>query len=225
MFDLTATRTALTNVIALWPLLADAVGARPAGDWPPAMGISRLREPDEAGDGRPGDVRPLPISVDVFDAMTEITERLVDLADRIAADTQRPAMSHAPRTAGWPAADRERRDQLADADAADPRRWRYTGQRSAPAAAQWLAHRLSAKPGGPFAPLALQHLHQIQRAAETAADRIETLLRIARRTTATGRTHDGCGGDLMVSGGDGTDPAIDCDACGRRWTLDTTAAA
>ena len=223
MYDLTTTRAHLATIVGLWPLLADAVGARPQTDWPPAMGISRMRGPDEAGDGRIGDVRPLPINVDVHDAMTAITEQLVELADQIAAETQRPAMSHAPR--GWPAADRQRRDELADQDAADPRRWRYVGTRSAPAAAQWLAHRIDATPGGPFAPLSLQHLHAIERAATGAADRIEQLLRIARRTTATGRTHDGCGGDLMVSGGDGGDPAVECADCGRHWTLANAAAA
>ncbi|WP_049566817.1 hypothetical protein [Streptomyces sp. SBT349] len=217
MYDLTTTRAALTTIATLWPHLADAVAQRQNTEWPPAMGITKLREPDEFGDGRPGDVRTLPLNVDVFDAMADITGALVALADHVAADTQRPAMSHAPRDRQWTPGDRQQRDHLADTDAADPRRWRYTGTRTAPHAARWLHDRLVSRPGGPFRPLSLQHVHRIETTATAAAQRIEQLLRIARRTTSTGRQHDGCGGNILVSGGDGTDPEAHCDRCGRTW--------
>lgn len=215
--DASPARTALQTIVERWPDLTAALATRQNSDWPPSMGISRMREPDETGDGRIGDVRTLPIDVDVLDTMVAIEAALVALADRIASDIQRPAMSHAPRDAGWPLPDRALRDALADRDAADPRRWRYTGQRTAPAAATWLAQRLTARPGGPHRPLTLGHVRSIEDISRASASRIDRLLRTARRTTSTGRQHDGCGGTLHLSGGDGTDPEVVCDRCARSW--------
>jgi hypothetical protein len=206
------------------------------------MGIQRLREPDDAGDGRIGDVRPLVVNVDVVDAMQDITDQLLGLADHIASQIQRPIITPAPRDAGWTPTDIARRNAVALEDATDARRWRYAigspdihsrpvperGRpipRAAPGAASWLAHRLGARPGGPFAPLALQHLRAITDTVIPAASRIETLLRIARRSTSTGRTHDGCGGNITVSGGDGADPEARCEACGRTWRPQAVSAA
>ncbi|MGB8946580.1 MAG: hypothetical protein WCD21_41040 [Streptomyces sp.] len=53
------------------------------------------------------------------DTVVNVEVAFVDLADQIAVDVQRCPMAYAPR--GWPTADRARRDQLAHADALDPR--------------------------------------------------------------------------------------------------------
>ncbi|MDT0306853.1 hypothetical protein RM780_07735 [Streptomyces sp. DSM 44917] len=214
----TSTDPAATHLQLLldhWPDLEDALTARQATDWPPSMGIQRLREPDETGDGRVGDVQRLPIRADVFDAMQEITRALVDLADQIAAEIQRP-----PAAPFRPASSLDetgrRLAALAGHDAADARRWRYTGQRTATQAATWLNARYTNQPG-PAAPLRDAHRTAIADVAAACAVTTTRLLRTARLTTPTGRQHDGCGGQLIVSGGDGQMPAVECDRCHRTW--------
>ncbi|WP_435173268.1 hypothetical protein [Actinacidiphila sp. bgisy145] len=213
----------LATVIRLWPDLADALVARQQATWPPTMGVARLLDADEREhaaahrylDRDPaqlGEV-PAPIRLDLLDTMREVEQHLVHTADIVAAEVQRPAMSRAPRH--WLAADRARRDQLAAADAADPRRWRYPGARTAPLAAAWLTARLAGAPG-PFLRLNSRHRAAIETTARRAADRIETSLEMARRTTAVRWPCPHCRGQLTVSGGDGQPPAVRCEDCG--WT-------
>lgn len=213
--------THLDLIINRWHDLAQALTAttRPAS-WPPAGRlVTHLRQTEDpetqraARDGSGAGEHPAPLNLDVLDTMQAVQATLVDLADQVAALIQRPAISHAPRD--WPPADRARRDQLADADAADPRRWRYTGTRTAPYAAAWLAARLDTIPG-PFAPLPGTEAGRIGRTAQTAAEQVLRALAEQRRGQTLNRPCH-CGGRLDVYGGDGTAPAVNCRDCGRTW--------
>lgn len=175
---------------------------------------------DQPGPG----VSPAPIDVSILDTMRDVEAELVHCADVIASQIQRPAMAHAPRGAGWTPAEIARRNELADADAADPRRWRYPGTRSAPYAAAWLAARIEGVPG-PFLPLGPTRTARITAVAAACAARVETALRIARRAAAVDWPCPACRGALEVHGGDGQPPAVRCAGCGRTWReRDTTAA-
>ncbi|WP_063735598.1 hypothetical protein [Streptomyces sp. RTd22] len=190
---------------------------------------------DHVGDGRGHPTRPdrdqpgpgtspAPISIDVLDVMREVEAELVHLADVTAAEIQRPTMSRAPRGAAWTPAEIARRDQLAAQDAADPRRWRYPGTRSAVYAAAWLAARIEGR-SGPFLPLGPTRTARIATVAAAAADRVETALRIARRATAVEWPCPVCRGLLEVHGGDGEPPVVKCADCGRSWQERESAAA
>jgi hypothetical protein len=170
----------------------------------------RLLERDPAQIGE----RPIPLSLRVYETMRTVEAALVELADQTAAEVQRPAMSRAPRT--WPAPDRARRDQLADADAADRRRWRYTGHRSAPHAALWLCALVEGRPG-PWRPLSDAHRARIRRVAAGALERIETTLDTAAEVAALTEPCP-CGGTIEVYGGAGTTPVAHCQGCGVLWT-------
>lgn len=216
----------LTTVITRWSDLIDALTARNTSTWPPAGLRHHLhsrsadeaewaaahryldRSPDQLGE------TPAPIRLDLLDTMREVEADLVRLADITAAEVQRPAMSRAP--AHWLPADRARRNELADRDAADPRRWRYPGHRDAPLAARWLTARLSDGPG-PFVRLHGRHRITIAAAAEQAATRVETALALVRRSTPVAWPCPHCRGQLAVHGGDGQAPAVRCEDCGRTW--------
>lgn len=174
------------------------------------------RDPAQIGE------RPAPIRLRVYDTMRAVEAALVELADQTAADVQRSPMSGAPRN--WPAGDRARRDQLARADALDPRRWKYTGgrRRTATYAALWLCARVEARPG-PFLPLADEQHHRIARVAAGAAERIERVLDIGSET-ATLAELCGCGGRIDVHGGAGASPLAHCAGCGRIWSEQGVAA-
>jgi hypothetical protein len=210
----------LTLIAAHWDDLHDALTTRQTHDWPPTMGLTKLREPDEDGD-RLGDVRSLPIRADVFDAMQHITSALVELADQIAAEVQRPTLNAATGK-GWTDPIHREVVLLAARDAADTRRWRYTGQRTAPQAAAWLHDRLAGEPG-PFRPLHDGHRARIADIAAACAITVQRILRTARQAVSTGQ-QCACGGEIEIHGGDGTDPAVKCASCGRTWTPQTTAA-
>ncbi|MGW3570166.1 hypothetical protein ACWDSL_40945 [Streptomyces sp. NPDC000941] len=214
----------LQSIIDRWADLEDALSARQATTWPPVMGIVHLvlddderaehaaERLDTAADA-PG-TRPVPLDLGIYDTMRAVEQDLVECADQTAALIQRSPMPYAPRD--WPAADRARRDQLATADARDPRRWRYTGQRSAPYSAAWLAARLEGL-AGPFLPLSPARTARITAVATAAAERVETALRIARRRVPVVWPCPHCRGHLVVEGGDGQPPAVRCNSCGRTW--------
>ncbi|MGK5529347.1 hypothetical protein [Streptomyces sp. URMC 129] len=207
----------LTTIVRHWDDLTEAVALRENPDWPPTMGIQRLREPDETGDGRRGDVQRLPIRPEVLDAMREITDALTELADHVASQVQRPPVTVSTRP-GWTDDLHRQAVALAAQDAADPRRWRIGHPaNTAVGAAGWLLTRL-APMDGPFRPLHDQQHRHIADIAAACALTTTRLLRTARLTTKTGRTHDGCGGALLITGGDGTDPAVVCARCERTWT-------
>lgn len=169
--------------------------------------------------------RPVPVRLRILDTMRTVETALVQCADDIAAAAQRapitvPAARKADyrtlREARIAAADRERQQQLAHADQHDPRRWRWTGQRTAPYAALWLLARVERAPG-PCRRITEQEEQHIGRVAEAAADRIERALDIAAQSRTLEQRHD-CGGRIDVHGGEGRAPLAHCTGCGRIWS-------
>ncbi|MDT0409923.1 MULTISPECIES: hypothetical protein [Streptomyces] len=169
---------------------------------------SKERDPIQLGE------RPAPVRIPVLDTMREVEEALIEQADVVASAVQRPPMPLAPPT--WPAADRARRDQLARADALDPRRWKWTGHRTAQYAALWLLARVESKPG-PFAALTEAQLDEVTRTAHACAERVERALDISSERRALER-RCACGGRIDVHGGAGRLPLAHCTGCGRVWT-------
>jgi hypothetical protein len=233
----TAALTHLTTIVTRWPDLTDALTTRQNREWPPAMGITRILDRDDRAERAAqerlerreyGDrlaalgASPAPIDLNIVDVMRDVEQQLVYLADITAAEIQRPAMAHAP--ANWLPIEQERRNRLADQDAADPRRWRYPGHRSAIYAAAWLAARLEQQPG-PFLPLGSLRADRITRVAAQAAEQVERALAIARRAERLDRPCPACRGVLVVEGGDGQPPAVRCEGCGWSRTAKDVVAA
>jgi hypothetical protein len=174
------------------------------------------RDPLQLGD------RPTPVRLHILDTMRAVEAALTETADQVAAAVQRQPMPFAPSS--WPAADRERRNQLARADVADPRRWRWTGhRRPASYAALWLLARIEARPG-PFRALTVLETEQIAAVAAGACERVERALDIAAQRKTLEQRHD-CGGRIDVHGGEGRPPVAHCTGCGRIWTEQGTVAA
>ncbi|MFG3085097.1 hypothetical protein [Streptomyces parvulus] len=172
--------------------------------------------------------RPVPVRLHILDTMRAVEAALIACADDIAHAAQRAPIAGptARRTATHPyltqreadiaAADRARRTQLAHADLVDPRRWRYTGRRTAPHAALWLLARIERKPG-PCRRITEDEERRIGTVAAGAADRVERALDIAaQRRTLEQRC--ACGGAIDVHGGEGRVPVAHCTGCGRIWT-------
>ncbi|MFB7776897.1 hypothetical protein [Streptomyces bauhiniae] len=216
----------LDTITERWATLADRAGDRPATTWPPAMGITRLMSEEERAEqaaerldtdpDAPGP-RPAPIDVNVLDVMTTIETGLLEAADAIAERVQRPAY-RAQTGRGWTDNAHRELALLAARDSADPRRWRLTGQRTAPDAAEWLALRLRDQPG-PFRPLDQMERELVAAVAATAAELLRKTLGDARqRTVVPHPCPMPCGGQLVVEGGDGEPPLVLCEDCGRTWT-------
>ncbi|MFG2670830.1 hypothetical protein [Streptomyces sp. NPDC048445] len=159
--------------------------------------------------------RPIPIRLSVYGVMRTVEAALTECADQIAAAVQRPSMSPAPRS--WPANDRARRDRLAHADTVDPRRWRYTGIRTAPHAALWLLGRVQGSPG-PFRPLEAAQQQHIARVATEARHRVEQVLDTGAETVDLSVPCPNCAGTIRVYGGAGASPLANCASCGGIWT-------
>ena len=218
----------LETVIDRWPALQERAGTRAATSWPPAMGISRLmseEERQELADERadtnpdaPGP-RPAPVDVDVLDVMTTVETGLVTAADWLASRIQREPVT-APTGRGWSDDAHKTAVLLAAKDAADPARWRFTGQRTTPAAAAWLADRLATRPG-PCRPLDDGERGAVIEVARMASELVGRTLGDARRVEDVPHPcPQPCGGQLVVEGGDGTPPVVRCTSpgCGRTWT-------
>lgn len=171
----------------------------------------RLLERDPAQLGQ----RPIPIRLQVYGVMRTVEAALTECGDQIAAVVQRSPMSPAPRS--WPANDRARRDRLAHADAVDPRRWRYTGIRTAPHAALWLLGRVQGSPG-PFRPLEAAQQQHIGRVAAEARRRVEQVLDTGAEEATLSVPCPDCGGTIRVYGGAGASPLANCANCGGIWT-------
>ncbi|NUK22047.1 hypothetical protein [Streptomyces lunaelactis] len=171
--------------------------------------------------------RPIPISLRVYDTMRTVEAALVELADQTAAVVQRPPLTPMPARRGFYASerdrrigeeDRARRDALARADMADPRRWKLNGHRTAPYAALWLITRIDRRPG-PFDPLSEAQRHRIGVVAVGAVERIEAVLDLASGERELGGEHRcACGGKIKVYGGAGATPCANCLDCGALWT-------
>lgn len=216
----------LDTITERWTTLQEAAGTRPVTGWPPAMGITRLMTEEEhqelaaeradTNPEAPGP-RPTPVDVGVLDVMTTIETGLVTTADWLAARVQRPAFrSEAGR--GWSDDVHRQVVLLAAKDAADPRRWRFTGQRDAPTAAEWLSLRLRDAPG-PFRSLQMGEREAVANVANMGAEMLRRTLGEARRREPVPHPcPQPCGGQLVVEGGDGTPPLVRCEDCGRKWT-------
>lgn len=200
----------LQLVVHHWQDLHALRTTRPHDAWPPPSLQTYLRTVDEYD---PQD-RSAPVRLHVVDTIRAVEGALLDLADQTAATAQRPVI-HAPAAGrGWSDDAHRQALLLAARDAADPRRWQYTGARTAPAAATWLTARLANHPG-PFRRLTDGQRERIALIAAGAADRVQHALGTARRTAALGRDC-ACGGGLILEGGDGQPPAVVCQSCGRR---------
>lgn len=190
------------------------------------------RDPTQIGATRP------PLRIAILDTMRAVEAALIACADDIARQAQRQpiAQPSARRTAVAPyetqreadvaAVDRRRREQLAHADLVDPKRWRYTGRRTAPHAALWLLARVERSPG-PCRRLTEGEERWIANVAAEAAQRVERALDIAANVATLTQACPDCGGRLQIHGGAGAQPVAHCTgACGRTWTQqDATTAA
>ncbi|MEV6081778.1 hypothetical protein AB0L80_42935 [Streptomyces sp. NPDC052069] len=190
----------------------------------------RLLERDPAQIGQ----RPIPIRLEVYATMRTVEAALTECASVVAEHVQRaPIPTPAPRRAAhartraervaWD--DHARRVHAAQADAADPRRWRWTGTApSAQYAALWLLGRVTAA-HGPFRPIAPAQQQHVTAVAADARRRIERVLDTGDETAALSRPCPRmihmvfpCGGTITVHGGAGTSPLAHCDRCGGIWT-------
>ena len=169
------------------------------------------RDPAQIG------ARPVPISLRVYDTMRAIEAALAECADQTAAAVQNAPVPFAPRS--WPAADRARRDTIARADLADPKRWRFRGNTPpAPYTALWLLGRVEHRPG-PFRRLTEAHERHIGNVARESVARIEAVLDLADGKRELSSDHTcACGGKIEVYGGAGATPCARCKGCGALWT-------
>ncbi|MDX3831368.1 hypothetical protein [Streptomyces europaeiscabiei] len=218
----------LETVSDRWSTLEERAGTRPTTSWPPAMGITRLMSDEERQElaeeradtnpDAPGP-RPAPVDVDVLDVMTTVETGLVTAADWLASRIQREPVK-APTGKGWGDEAHRAAVLLAAKDTADPARWRFTGQRTATAAAEWLAARLADRPG-PFRRLDDGERGAVVEVARMASELVRRSLGDARRVEPVPHPcpHP-CGGQLVVEGGDGEAPIVRCTErhCGRTWT-------
>ncbi|MER7801220.1 hypothetical protein ABTX71_12905 [Streptomyces parvulus] len=181
------------------------------------------RDPIQLGE------RPVPVRLHILDTMRAVEAALIACADDIAHAAQRAPIAGptARRTATHPyltqreadiaAADRARRTELAHADLVDPRRWRYTGRRTAPHAALWLLARIERAPG-PCRRITEDEERRIGNVAAGAAERVERALDIAAQQRTLSTPCPDCDGAVDVHGGEGRVPVAHCTGCGRIWT-------
>lgn len=169
--------------------------------------------------------RPVPVRLHILDTMRAVEAALIACADDIARTAQRAPISvPAARKADYASLreariayeDRQRRTELALADERDPRRWRYTGRRTAPFAALWLLARIERAPG-PCRRITDDEEQRIGNVAAGAAARVERALDIAAQRRTLEQLHS-CGGAIDVHGGEGRAPLAHCTGCGAVWT-------
>ncbi|MEU5716585.1 hypothetical protein AB0G71_12470 [Streptomyces sp. NPDC020403] len=234
-----STAADLRTIATTWVDLNDALGA-PAQIGAFGRGLrgylAAIEEPDldtaaelRALERDPAQLgqRPIPIRLQVYATMRTVEAALTGCAAAVAEHVQRaPIPMPAPRRAAvartradrvaWD--DHARRIRMAQQDAADPRRWRWTGtQPTAPYAALWLLARVQGAPG-PFRPLAdAQHRHITAVAAESRR-RVESVLDTRAATAALSRPCPDCGGTITVYGGAGASPLANCADCGGVWS-------
>lgn len=236
----------LYTVMRHWPDLRQALGAKSAPSWPPAGRMSEFtrdveqrdadqlaveqrdaaalrlleRDPSQIGE------RPIPIRPAVYETMRAVRQDLLDVADHIAAAVQRsPVKPPAPWRSGYARTraervaweDHARRVEAAQQDAADPRRWSWSGVRpDAPVAALWLLDRVLGRPG-PFRPLHVVDTDLIAGAAGRAARQVEAALDVGAGRAYLTRPCPRCAGRLTVYGGAGALPVARCRGCGQVW--------
>ncbi|GAA3374683.1 hypothetical protein [Streptomyces racemochromogenes] len=227
----TTTAQHLIRIAALWPHLDEALDQRGTNwlasrsdlfavldqvDREEAAALRALeRDPQQIGE------TPAPVSLRILDTARLVETTLVHLADTLAPQITRPAISHAPEdwaARGWTPADRALRNACADDEQADPQRWRYVGLRTAEYAAGWLYARVTGEEGPFWTLTAAQHLLVEQVAAGCAA-RIEQALDLATRAVPAARPCPLCSGRIVVTTGAGRTPTARCEDCARGWTL------
>ncbi|SFK74222.1 hypothetical protein [Streptomyces pini] len=221
----TAAAHDLAAIVRHWPHLRALVDTTTPAVWPPAdtdrAGYLRTIEQHHS-EQQPADREhptlaetPAPVRLHIVDASRAIEAALCHLADEIAAEIQRSPLAP-PRTA--PVGDDvlDHLDTLAEQDAADSRRWRYTnaggrGERTAVRAAEWLRARLHGE-AGPFAPLDEAQRRRIARVARGARERIERTIGADRRTVTMpeDRPCPWCGGELRMACGGSDAPVVTC---------------
>ena len=187
------------------------------------VGEGRAHTPRADRDGLGLGERPVPLRLHVVDACRAVEAALCSLADEIAAEVQlaplapMPAVKHSGystlREAQIAAADRDRRNSLAAADAASPARWSFTmGDRGAVHAAEWLLARLNGD-AVHCKPISSLHRARIAFVAREAARRIErTIGGVGDRYTVPmdDRPCPYCGGELTLPRGGGLDDVVVC---------------
>nr|WSX48871.1 hypothetical protein OG409_07875 [Streptomyces sp. NBC_00974] len=234
----------LARISVLWPHLSDALDQR-GTNWltsradlfkvldqadaeqvaydraHAAYRRSRERDPQQIGE------TPAPVSLRILDTAHLVETTLIHLADTLAPQITHAALTHAPlewETRGWTPADRALRNQCADDEQADPRRWRYVGERTAEYAAAWLHARVQGE-DGPFRPLTAAQLHHVDQVAAGCADRIAAALGLTTVTITDPRPCPLCSGQIIVTTGAGRTPSARCEDCARGWTLTEAVAA
>lgn len=197
---------------------------------PDVLAQYRADERADSSPDAPGE-RPVPVRLHILDTMHRVENDLTACADHIARQVQRdpiplPSARSATYTSQREAdiayADRQRRTQLAHADLVDPRRWRYTGRRTAPHAALWLLARIERAPG-PCWRLDDDQERRVGVVAAGAAVRVEQALDIAAQRRTLEQLHS-CGGRIDVHGGAGAKPVAHCTGCGAVWAEGVIAA-
>lgn len=188
--------------------------------------LDRILERADSASDAPGE-RPIPIRLPIHETMRIVRAALLHCADTVAEVVQRtPMKAPPPRRAAYARTraervaweDHGRRIQAAQDDAADPRRWRWTGIRpDAPYTAMWLLGRVQGAPG-PFRPLTEGELERIATVARGAANRVEQALDVGERTAAISLPCPECGGRLTLHGGAGASPVAHCTKCGHIWS-------
>ncbi|MFF3300946.1 hypothetical protein [Streptomyces sp. NPDC002908] len=179
------------------------------------------RDPAQIG------IRPIPMRLAVYATMRTVEAALTGCAAAVAEHVQRPPMPMpAPRRAAYARTradrvawdDHARRVQAAQDDAADPRRWKWTGVApTAPYAALWLLARVQGAPG-PFRPLQDAQRHHVAAVAAEARRRVEAILDTGAATAELSRPCPDCGGTITVYGGAGASPLANCRDCGGIWS-------
>lgn len=224
--------TDLRTIIRHWADLRDMLDTPPVASWPPSglaaylaaldehdraqLQAEAAREHAERNTDALGE-HPAPLRLAVLDTIRTVETALVTLADQIASSVQRPPISSPPAGRGWTDELHRQVSLLAVRDQADPRRWRWHGERSAVYAARWLTGRVEGTPG-PFRPLTpTQHRHIAQVAAE-AARRVQTALGMDRRSRHLPRPCPRCGATLTLHTGGDRDPEVTCAGGCRPWT-------
>ncbi|MFD8005727.1 zinc ribbon domain-containing protein [Streptomyces mirabilis] len=220
----------LAAVREQWGDLLDAIGRRPAAEWPPreARGfLDQLAAGDRTEDdpmpaapviGRvPLTIRehPAPLNLDALDAALAVERDLFDLADQVAERVQRSVRrtpvalrSIPPRTV--------MREDLADRQ--NPGRWNYQAPASPGSreyglhwAAVWLEGRaLGEKFGDLFTPMSARLLDHVAATAARARRAVERALGRDGRTTTLDEPCPWCGGSLTGRTRPGGEPVVTC---------------
>lgn len=222
----------LAAVREQWGDLLDAIGRRPAAEWPPRDSRAYIdghltEQADGTEDEQPVETvgrlplllreHPAPLNLAALDAAIEVERELFDLADAVAEQVQRPVR---------PALDALSRSVPDQADAADPARWHPPTHRDAgPAnsasagsrahglhwAAVWLEGRaLNEMSSDLFTSIPSRLLDHVAATARHARLTVERALGRDGRTTALDEPCPWCGGQLTAHTRAGGEPVVTC---------------